>query len=207
MCELTDSLSDAALLDQSRDDPERFGIIFDRHFSTIYRYIARRIGPDGADELAGESFRIAFERRESFDPAWSSARPWLYGIATNLLRGHYRSEQRRLRAMRRSMATAQVAVAESAFERAGERLDAETEMNLVATAIATLAASDRDTLVLFALEGLSYAEVAEVLAIPVGTVRSRINRARTQIRELLNSTGQVLPDQHNQHRPKETGHG
>lgn len=105
------------------------------------------------------------------------------------------------------MATAQVAVAESAFERAGERLDAETEMNLVATAIATLAASDRDTLVLFALEGLSYAEVAEVLAIPVGTVRSRINRARTQIRELLNSTGQVLPDQHNQHRPKETGHG
>lgn len=189
-------VSDADLVARSRAEPSSFGEIFDRHHSTIYRYIARRIGPDSADDLTGEVFRIAFERRQAFDPQWSSARPWLYGIATNLVRSSYRSEQRRLRAVARAVAMAQATLADDPFERATERLDASAQADLVANALAQLSDGDRDALILFAVERLSYSEVATALGIPIGTVRSRINRARSQLRELLGSSGQQHHDPH-----------
>lgn len=189
-------MSDAEVLARSRSEPAEFAVLFDRHFTTIYRYIARRVGRDGADDLAGEVFRIAFERRASFDPRWRSARPWLYGIATNLLRGRHRSEQRRLRATQRASTAALVVTAGDEFDRIVERLDAETEAEQVARAVDQLTDGERDALLLFAVEGLSYGEVATVLDIPVGTVRSRINRARSRIRELLDTSGQEHPDRH-----------
>lgn len=198
------SISDAVVIAQSRVDPERFALVFDRHFPAIYRYVARRVGPDGADDLAGEVFRIAFERRVAFDPRCASARPWLYGIATNVVRGRYRSEQRKLRALQRSAAAARVAMSDESFDRTVERIDAEAEAGRVALALAFLEGRDRDALVLFAVEGLSYREVADALGVPLGTVRSRINRARSQIRELMSADGQ----QHRyQHGPEDDGNG
>ena len=73
----------------------RFGEIFDRHAATLLRFLVRRVGPEVGEGLLGDVFRVAFERRALFDPARSSARPWLYGIATNLLLKHHRDEARR----------------------------------------------------------------------------------------------------------------
>lgn len=193
---VADDRSDADVLASSLAQPDEFAAIFDRHFVTIYRYVARRIGPDDAEDIAGEAFRIAFERRQAFDSTWSSARPWLYGIATNVMRGRSRSEWRRARAVQRATVAAAVTHADDDFERAADRLDADDQMERVGHAIAQLADGDRDALLLFAVEGLSYGDVAHALSIPVGTVRSRINRARTQVRELLNPAGQQHPDRH-----------
>jgi DNA-directed RNA polymerase specialized sigma24 family protein len=98
---MDEARSDAELLARAGTDPELFGVVFDRHFVTIHRYLERRIGADGADELTAEVFRIAFEQRRRFRPLHESALPWLYGVATNLLLKRRRSERRHLRALTR----------------------------------------------------------------------------------------------------------
>jgi len=97
-----DGASDAALLARSVDQPDCFAALFDRHAPALYRYIARRLGPDAADDLVSEAFLIAFRRRGSFDGSQSDARPWLYGIVTNLIGRHRRDEVRFLRAIART---------------------------------------------------------------------------------------------------------
>ena len=94
--------SDGAVIAESLEAPGVFGVIFDRHGSTLLRFLARRVDPAEAEDLLGEVFRIAFERRAAFERDRDSARPWLYGIAANLVAKHYRSEARRLRAMARA---------------------------------------------------------------------------------------------------------
>jgi DNA-directed RNA polymerase specialized sigma24 family protein len=90
--------ADSAAIVASMKDPERFGVLFDRHATAVFRYLVRRVGMDEADPLLGEVFRVAFERRASFDLERPDARPWLYGIATNLLREDARREGRQMRA-------------------------------------------------------------------------------------------------------------
>lgn len=177
-------------------DPTVFAVLFDRHFVTIHRYLARRIGNDCADDLAGEVFRIAFERRGRFDTSRDNALPWLYGIATNVLRTRRRNEQRWLRALDRLTVTAQVMDTDDPFDRMDDRIDAQTQVHQIATALRLLTDGDRDSLILYAVEGLSYSEVAVALDIPIGTVRSRINRARRQLREPTTVSGQEhgIPD-------------
>jgi RNA polymerase sigma-70 factor (ECF subfamily) len=186
--------SDAEVIARSRLEPSAFAAIFDRHFVTIHRYLARRLGGASADDLAGEVFRVAFERRETFDARADRARPWLYGIATNLLRNHRRSEQRRLRAFERLVVEAGVDTLADDFVRSVARVDAEASRRQISLAIEELAPRDRDALILFAVEGLTYREVGLALGIPIGTVRSRINRAGTQLRELLAPDGQQRRD-------------
>jgi RNA polymerase sigma-70 factor (ECF subfamily) len=93
--------SDGAVIAGSLETPGAFGVIFDRHGSTLLRFLARRVDPAEAEDLLGEVFRIAFERRSAFERDRDSARPWLYGIAANVVAKHYRSEARRSRAMAR----------------------------------------------------------------------------------------------------------
>ena len=95
---------DADLVALSLHSPERFAALLDRHASAIHRYVARRLGPDAADDLVAETFLIAFQRRGGYDPAYADARPWLYGIATNLIGRHRRDEVRMFRAMARTWA-------------------------------------------------------------------------------------------------------
>lgn len=86
--------SDSEIIERSRHIPAAFSELYDRHATTIHRYAARRGGTQVADDVMSETFLVAFERRSDFDTARESAEPWLYGIATTLLKQHARQEAR-----------------------------------------------------------------------------------------------------------------
>jgi RNA polymerase sigma factor (sigma-70 family) len=182
--------SDAQVIAASRADPLVFAIVFDRHYDAVHRYLTRRAGSDIADDLAAETFTQAFDGRFRFDLARMDARPWLFGIATNLMRHHYRAEERRLRAYTRIDRADQV----DGFEGIEGRLDAEQAGPAIAAALLRLSPGERDALLLFAWADLRYEEIAAALRIPIGTVRSRLNRARRRLRELLDAAGQYQGD-------------
>jgi RNA polymerase sigma-70 factor (ECF subfamily) len=163
-------------------------VVFDRHFATIHRYLERRIGRDGADELAAEVFRIAFEQRLRFRPVHESALPWLYGLATNLMLKRWRGETRHARAVARLEVASQNGHGDE-LEGSDDRITARAARAQILDALAQLPAGDRDVVVLVAWEELTYEEVAAALDIPLGTVRSRLNRARRTLRELLPGFG------------------
>lgn len=175
--------SDAAAIAASATDPAAFAAIFDRHAASIHRFLARRIEPAEAESLLGEVFRVAFERRHSFDLERESARPWLYGIATNLIARHRRSEARRLRAMASLASVRLESYGDVVGDRAAEATDASESWATLVDAIDRLPDAERDTLMLFAWEELSYDDIAAALDVPVGTVRSRLNRARRRLRD------------------------
>ncbi|MDJ0788784.1 MAG: sigma-70 family RNA polymerase sigma factor [Myxococcota bacterium] len=177
------SASDAELIAQSLPDPEAFGGLFDRHAPALLGYLVRRVGRATAEGLLGEVFRIAFEARDRFDPSRRSALPWLYGIASNLLLKHHRTEGRRLRATAR---LAHEPAPETGLE---ERASARSILLQVAVAIEDLPGEERSVLLLHAWEGLPYPAIAEALEIPVGTVRSRLHRARGRLRERIERVG------------------
>src|SRR5215813_1966365 len=93
---------DGALIERSRTEPECFAEIFDRYATAVHRYLARRIGPSAADDLMAETFLIAFRQRDRYDTGQPDARPWLFGIASNLLRRERRAEVRQYRAFART---------------------------------------------------------------------------------------------------------
>ncbi|MBI4261099.1 MAG: RNA polymerase sigma factor, partial [Actinobacteria bacterium] len=165
---------------------------FDRHVAAIHRSLARRVGRQLADDLAAETFVEAFRSRGRYDVRYPDARPWLHGIATNVLRHHHRRERRRLIAYAR---TGVDPVLSDQSELADARADADALGPRIALALASLRPRDRDTLLLFAWEQLSYEEVARALGVPVGTVRSRLHRARRMVRELIGDPGQYLTDE------------
>ena len=175
--------SDADVIAASLAEPAAFGAIFDRHASTMLRYFGRRVEPAAAEGLLGEVFRIAFEQRASFDPSRASARPWLYGIAANLVGRHRRSERRRLHAMARLAARQPTDQNDVVGEQAAGSLDAAEAWSRLAGTVDALPAVEREALLLFAWENLSYDDIADALGVPVGTVRSRLNRARRRLRE------------------------
>lgn len=179
--------SDAVIIAASMLDAASFALIFDRHFDEIDRYLARRVGVSLADDLAAETFVIAFRSRARYDRETPDARPWLFGIAANLVRRHWRTERRRLRAYAR---TGVDPLADEVSE-AERRVDALAAAPALAGALASLSAAEREVLLLFAWADLSYEEIAAALGIPVGTVRSRLSRARARVRELLSPSGQV----------------
>jgi RNA polymerase sigma-70 factor (ECF subfamily) len=168
---------DGAVIERSLAEPQLFRVIFERHYRRVYAFLARRVGRSVADDLAAETFVRAFERRSSYDTSVERALPWLFGIAVNLLAHHRRSEARQLRAL------ASLAAAEPRTDGDG-RLDADVTARLVA-ALERLDDYDRDVLLLYAWAELSYEEIGQALAIPTGTVRSRLNRARRKLREAL----------------------
>lgn len=96
--------SDSTVITQSHGDPERFSVIFDRYFAQIHRYISSRLGDGPADDVAAETFLAAFTQRDRYDANRPQARAWLFGIATNQLRQHRRSEVRAYRAIERAPA-------------------------------------------------------------------------------------------------------
>jgi RNA polymerase sigma factor (sigma-70 family) len=171
--------SDAAVIVASRDDPERFSAIFDRYFTEIHRYVASRLGDAPADDVAAETFLTAFALRHRYDAGRPRARAWLYGIATNHVRRHRRSETRAHRAIGR------VAAETDHADRVAAMVSAQGMQPRLAAGLAGLRAGDRDVLLLVAYGDLSYEEVAQALGIRAGTVGSRLNRARRNLREAL----------------------
>ncbi len=185
-----------ALLDVRGGDPSVvFAELFDTHQAGLLRYLTRRVGV-AADDLVAETFVAALAGRESFDPERGSPGPWLYGIATNLLRRHLRAEQRGLAAAERAVA-GRPGLSDGPADTVAGVVDAQRRVAMLANGIAALNPQDRDVLLLTAWAGLDSVEVAAALQIPVGTVRSRLHRVRHRLRTheqdrlALNRVGQV----------------
>jgi RNA polymerase sigma-70 factor (ECF subfamily) len=178
--------TDAELIAASFAEPELFAGVFDRHYTAIAGFLRRRLERTLADDLAAETFLRAFDNRRRYDPARPDARPWLFGIATNLLSRHHRNEERRLRAFARA---GQMVRDERGFDEVDARLDAAATLPLLAAALGSLGARDREVLLLFAWAELSYEEISIALEIPLGTVRSRLHRARGVVRSKLADSG------------------
>lgn len=176
---------DARLISSSQDAPEDFALLFDRHAVAIHRYVARRLGSSEADDLVGQTFLIAFERRHRYHESSAGALPWLYGIATNLVRRRRRDEVRQYRAYSRSDPAGSLDGADILAAEVASRVDAESASRALAGVLAGLRQSERDVLLLYAWEDLSYPEIADALDIPVGTVASRLHRARRALRTAL----------------------
>lgn len=161
-------------------DPRR---LFHAHVDAVHGYVARRLGRDDALDVVGEVFEIALRQHDRFDPSIGSERGWLFGIATNLIRRHWRTEQRHLRALERLAVRPSLAV--DPLLRVEDRLDADELAGQVLAALRELPAADRDLVALVAWEGCSYKECAEALDVPIGTVRSRLHRVRHELRALV----------------------
>jgi RNA polymerase sigma factor (sigma-70 family) len=180
--EVTAVVADATLIERSWREPDRFTEVFDRYYAEIHGYVARRLGASRAEDVASETFLVAFDRRRRYDLAYPSARPWLYGIASNLVARHRRAEVRRYRALSRADVTHAV---DSDAERVARRLDARALRGRLGAALAEVAARDREVLLLVAWAQLSLEETARALGIPAGTARSRLHRARQRMRTAL----------------------
>jgi RNA polymerase sigma factor (sigma-70 family) len=174
-------LPDNAVIAVSITTPAEFARIFHRHFDVVHGYVRRRVGESLADDLASQTFLIAFDARAKYDQARSNARPWLLGIATNLIHGKRRQEKRQLRAYGRAGAETDV----DSLEGIEARADARRLRPQLAAVLAALPRDELDPLLLFAWAELSYEEIAESLELPIGTVKSRLSRARKRIREQL----------------------
>lgn len=182
MMEQGGSGTDAVVIERSRREPKVFAELYDRHAAEIFRFVARRLGDQAADDAVAETFLAAFRRREQYDLGRDDARPWLFGIAVNVIGKHRRSERRLLHALARWSPTVE---ADDGLDQADDRIVATGARSQLAAALASLSPGHRDVLLLVALAELSYEETAAALDIPVGTVRSRLSRARREVRAAL----------------------
>ncbi len=180
---------DAAVIARSLHDPEQFAALYQRHATRLYRYAARRLGPDLADDVVADTFLHAFRQRAKYRSDCPDARPWLYGIATRLIGRNRRAEIRQYRALAR---TGVDVVADSFAEVVDARVSAAGEYRRLAGALAALPAAYRDALLLVAWGELTYDQAAVTLGVPVGTVRSRLSRAKARLRDELG--GSEEPD-------------
>ncbi|MDP9303074.1 MAG: sigma-70 family RNA polymerase sigma factor [Actinomycetota bacterium] len=168
-------MTDADAIRESLVNAATFAVLFDRHYRAVHRFLRARIGAALAEDLASETFTIAFRRRFAYDLSRPDAAPWLYGIAVNLVREERRTEERRLRAYARSSPAD-----DPEYEIQDWRLD-----GTVAAALLELPLEDRNLILLHAWAQLSYDELATALGLPLGTVRSRLSRTRSKLRAAL----------------------
>lgn len=180
-------VSDAAVIVQSMRSPERFALIFDRHADVIHRYFVRRAGASDADDMVSDLFVVAFERRAKYDSDVPNALPWLYGIAGHLLQRRTRSAASGMRLLTNARRVTEFIV-EPHDDAVAASVDDAAELKAIAEALTSLPEGDREALLLFAWEQLSYSEIALATDVPVGTVRSRIHRARSHLRDRLSAT-------------------
>lgn len=164
-------LRDAELIGLSMREPAAFGELYDRHGPAVLRYVTRRVGSADGEDLAAEVFVRAFRSRERYRPERGYALPWLLGIANHVVADHRRIERRRLATLERLTAEDRQ---QSESREAGLALE-------VVRALRALPAVERDTLLLVVWGEVSRDEAAAALEVPVGTVNSRIARARKRL--------------------------
>ncbi|MFN8121526.1 MAG: RNA polymerase sigma factor [Thermoleophilia bacterium] len=175
--------TDAHLLAHA-DAPGAFEELVSRHQPVLHRYAARRIGAAAAEDVIAETFAIAYARRGAFEPSRGDVRPWLFGIATNVLRGHHRRERHALEAYART-GVDPLAPGPGAGDAAlGAAL---------AAALAGMRREHRDVLLLHAVAELNHSEIAQALGVPEGTVKGWLKRARTAAARELESQGLHRP--------------
>jgi RNA polymerase sigma-70 factor (ECF subfamily) len=175
-------MTDAELVARFRRNPELFTTVHDRYFRDIYRYAAGRLDVQVAEDIAAETFCVAFAERDRYNLERGSLRSWLFGIATNLIARHRRAEARRYRALARTGAEP---AAGSHEDRVVTSVAAGRLQPRLARALAGLSRGERDVVLLVALGQLSYEEVAQALGISPGTVGSRLSRARKKLHDTI----------------------
>lgn len=174
--------TDAEIIAASADDATAFGEIFERHHDAIFKFVARRIDRESAGDLAADVFVTALKLRHRYDLSHPNCRPWLYGIARNMLRDHLR------RRGRASAAYVRFALdAETTYRSPEAEAEAKIRVEQLRRAVTKLNKRDAEALLMFAIDGMEYAEIAEVLGLKLGTVKSSINRARKKIGELVDT--------------------
>lgn len=179
--------SDAVLIHRSLRHPEQFEALFERHATVMLRYLQLRVGYGLAEELMAETFVRAFAARERFDSRRTSALPWLYGIASNLIRMQLRTEERRLRAYRTALRL-EIQPGDLT-EESVERLYASELAPAITAALAALPPAQSDVLLLHTYAELTHEGIAEALGISTGSVRKRLHRARKFMAERLGLNG------------------
>ena len=183
--------TDAAIISQSVVDPECFSLIVERHATSVFRYLASRVDRSTSEDLLADVFEAAFRARHRYDTRYDNALPWLLGIATNVIRHHRRSEIRHASMVRRvTQLHGRSQETSDAMDAVATSAELHDEMQCVRRALAALDDRHRQVLVLSAGLGLSYEDIAQTLGIRIGTVRSRLSRARRRLRELLEADGQ-----------------
>jgi RNA polymerase sigma factor (sigma-70 family) len=188
--DVKDPGGDARLLFASRRGDERaFAELFDRHSKRIYSYCFRRSGDwMAAEDLTSATFLTAWRRRSDAVLIDESMLPWLYGIATNLARRNVRSVARRS-ALQSRLPRAQVDE-EDLADSVAQRVDDSRRLREVVSVLGRLPRRERDVVILFAWEGLTYEQIALAIDTPIGTVRSRLARARSHLSSLM---GELTP--------------
>jgi RNA polymerase sigma factor (sigma-70 family) len=167
-------------------EAEAFGVLFERHARGVYNYLFRRTADWAlAEDLTSIVFLEAWRRRGEVQLQRDSALPWLLGVATNVLRNRRRS-QWRFRAALERLPREHV---HDFSEEADARLDDERRMRSALRSVRKLPKHERDVIALCAWAGLSYEEAALALGVPIGTVRSRLSRARARLREPRERSG------------------
>ena len=179
---LETEVDDGAAIELSWDTPERFSAIFDRHYPSIFAFCARRVGPAQAEDVVNEAFCRAFDRRRRYDTkARPNARPWLMGIAINVMRHEFRRQLREAKALGRISVNDHNPDHDASVV---DRFDTESQLQRVQAALAKLPDHELEPLLLSVLELQTYEQIADVMQVPIGTVRSRIHRARKHVSEL-----------------------
>lgn len=183
MDEFSESESDAVALARSLMEPRAFDVVYERHVRPIHAFIAARVGPDAAEDITASTFATAFERRDRFDKAATTARPWLYGIAVNKLKQHREAEGRWLTASRRELAEA---ISDDLAD-AEARSDAKELLPVIVRAMQQLTTTERDVLLLHVLGEYSHTEIAQLLGIRRATAKMRLSRGRDRMRREISA--------------------
>jgi RNA polymerase sigma-70 factor (ECF subfamily) len=191
---MTPSPTDAEAITASLRDPSEFAVIFDRHYAAVFRFAERRVGHHQAGDVAAEVLTEAFARRARYRPQAPDARAWLYGIASKLILQERRRFSRYLAAVERAGTEVRLTEDDGGLSDSERRMDAPGEWERLRAALLTLDDTDRELLLLVTWDELSYEDAARVLGIRIGTVRSKLHRAKARLRELLEPSGRTPAD-------------
>jgi RNA polymerase sigma-70 factor, ECF subfamily len=166
---------------------DAFGELVTRYQDRLYHSIMMMVrSPEDARDLAQESFVHAFRRLESFrgDAAFYT---WLFRIAVNATISFRRKAARRKTSSVESIreASGNEPIDDRFDSAPGSRMEQSEQLKLIHQALGELSDDFRTALVMTEIEGLSYEEAAEAVGCPIGTIRSRIHRARNELREKL----------------------
>jgi RNA polymerase sigma factor (sigma-70 family) len=181
---MRDDVADNVAIERSLTDPDWFDQIYRRYRSDVFSFVVRRVDRSDAPDVTADAFGRAFQARSRYDLSRDNARPWLFGVARRTI-GDYRRRRWVRRTRSAGIAATWLDTDIDLADEAARVVDAQHVREELLAALMKLPRRDREPLLMVALDDLSYPEIAEILDIPVGTVRSRIHRARGLLRELL----------------------
>ncbi len=179
-----EGLSDADLWERvTAHDGEAFAVLFDRHSSKVYNHCFRRSAEwSMAEDLTSVVFLEAWRKRRQVRLHGDSVLPWLLAVANNCLRNAERSRRRYHRLLAKLPRPEDTPPLDA---QTSARVDDEVTMRRLLLVFRQLNTEDQEVIALCDWSGLSYEEAATALDIPVGTVKSRLSRARTRLRTLM----------------------